>query len=183
MSTKIYNANLWLGDPESLMGFLNATRSIFIEEGVKHIKGWGDEKLKEYTKVFHTDLDSTHFNLYNLLRKEIKKGEDTPFNFQASVVVYFHKGKICIIPFGINIFPELKKSFDQNPKIKFYGYWDNTDQDEDCSEEEWSERRSFFDGFFDEFTSFDSMGLCYDLSNNESLFRIVYQYYHPEEVG
>lgn len=35
---------------------------------------------------------------------------------------------------------ELKKTISENSKIKFFGFWNNTDPDENCSDEEWKER-------------------------------------------
>lgn len=34
----------------------------------------------------------------------------------------------------------MEKVFTDMPEVEYYGYWDNTDPDEDCSEEEWLER-------------------------------------------
>lgn len=53
---------------------------------------------------------------------------------------YTKDNKIVFIPFfGDN---ELENQFAKN--FNYYGYWDNTDPDENCSKEEWKERKKFW---------------------------------------
>lgn len=46
--------------------------------------------------------------------------------------------------------PELIKIWDQHKQIEYYGYWDNTDPDEDVSENEWLQRGKDWDTLGDE---------------------------------
>jgi len=179
LSTKIYDAHLWQGTADELAISMHELRKQYIEEAAKELSKWSEDELKEYSKKRHNFVEDQYFYLPFLLRDEIRKGENTPFNFDASVVVYFYKGKIVAIPFGLTMFKELETAFRSNPKMKFYGYWDNVEPDEDCSEEEWEERKEFFDGLFDdsaEFYHFGSLGFTYELSNQETLWKICDKY-------
>lgn len=172
MSTKIYNAHLWLGTAEELADFCLGLRKQYISDAVQHLSRWDEAGLRKYSRETYEKEDD-YFFLPILLRDEIRKGENTPFNFDASVVAYFHSGKIVAIPFGLRMFPQTEAMFKSNPKMKFYGYWNNSDPDEDCSEEEWNEREEFFETLFDgEFFHFGSLGFAYELSNQETLWKI-----------
>ncbi len=170
---KIYEAHLWQGTAEELADFMHELRKKYIEEVIAHLSKWNENEIKKYSnEVYHKEEDS-YFYLPILLRDEIRKGENSPFNFDASVVVYFYQRKIVAVPFGFNMFKELNTMFRSNPKMKFFGYWNNSDPDENCSEEEWAEREKFFEGLFEgEFYHFGSLGFTYELSNQETLWKI-----------
>lgn len=170
MSTKIYEGHLWLGTAEELMEFLFSIREQYIVDATKYLFNWEQDKIIAYAQKFYNNQHS--FYLPMLLRDEIRKGEDTPFNFDASIMVYFGSEKTSIIPFGLRMFPDTERAFKNNPKVKFYGYWDNVDPDESCPEEEWNERKEFYDKIFERFYSFSTAGLSYELSNQESIFKI-----------
>jgi hypothetical protein len=170
MSTKIYDGHLWLGTAEELMGFLFSIREQYVLDATKYLLNWDYDKIVAYAQNFYSNQQS--FYLPMLLRDEVRKGEDTPFNFDASIMVYFGGEKTGIIPFGLRMFPETEKLFKSHPKIKFYGYWDNVDPDESCSEKEFNERKEFYDKIFEKSYSFNTVGLTYELSNQESIFNI-----------
>ncbi len=170
MSTKIYEGHLWLGSPQELMEFLFSIREQYITDATKYLLNWDHDKIIEYANRYYEDRKPFYLPIF--LRDEIRRGENTPFNFDASIMVYFGKNKTSIIPFGLHMFPETEKLFKGHSQVKFYGYWDNVDPDESCSEEEWNERKVFYDEIFDRFFSFSTAGLSYELSNQEGIFKI-----------
>lgn len=177
MSTKIYGAKLWSGTTEELMEFLLSLRNLYREEVTDILFDAGEEKLKKYAERFHKDQDR-RYDLYQMLLSEIRKQERTPFNFDASIVVYFRDGKTVLVPFGIDaVLPRTKALFESDQRLKDFAYWNNTDPDETCTEEEWEYRGTFFDELFGDWSNFGTMGLVYELSNNETLFRAVIRYY------
>jgi len=177
MSTKIYNAHLWNGTAEELADFMMELRKQYIEDAVQILSKWNESELKEYARKIYSRDDDKYFFLPILLREVIIKGENTPFNFDASTVVYFHMGKMAVIPFGLSMFENTNTMFKSHQKMKFYGYWNNVDPDELCSDEEWKEREEFFDTLFDgEFSHFGSLGFAYEFSNQETLWKICDKY-------
>lgn len=181
MSTKIYNAYLWAGTIEELINFFHVIRQEYIKQAVEHLikfHKWFDAKEKE-----EKEKQNGYFNLQFYLQAQIRKGLNEPDNIDASMMVYFHQNKIAFQTFGLELFIEkqigqkdferpLRNMVENHPKTKFYGYWNNVDPDESCSDEEWVERENFWD--FLEVPS--TSGLVYELSNSDTLWRITSLY-------
>jgi hypothetical protein len=175
MSTKIYTGYLWQGTIEEFTEFLNELREKYIEEAVTHLvfsNKWFEEKEKEYKDA------GKYFSLSLYLQKQIDTGLNDPDNMEASVVAYFRDGKIAFTTHGLGLFYRdkhrpLQKFITEHSKVKFYGYWNNVDPDENCSDEEWEERELFWD-FLDVPSE---CGLVWELSANPTIWKIVTQYY------
>lgn len=83
---------------------------------------------------------------------QIRKIEDTftkrfeggLYNTEITVVFFPLEKYTLAIPFDqTEVSPkDIKPFVEFDPRIKFYGYWDNTDQDENSSEEEWQQREN-----------------------------------------
>lgn len=60
------------------------------------------------------------------------------------------------------------------PFIEEYGYWNNADQPDVISDEEWDERRKNWDAIFDRSSSYGifSTGVCIDLNRTLEIFKL-----------
>jgi hypothetical protein len=176
MSTKIFNAYLWDGTAPELMEFLGEVRTKYIEVATNHLiffQKWLESKEEDYKK------DGKYFSLSLYLQDQIKKGINDPDNIEASVAVYFRDEMIAVQFFGFELFWDkesntrpLQEFIKDNPKLSDYSYWNNVDEPEDVTEEEWDARRDFW-----EFLGVPSEdGLIYELSNRNTIWSIVAKY-------
>lgn len=174
MSTKIYNAYIWDGTVEELVLFLKDLRQHYIEEGSLHMIQFSDffKNLEEEYKK-----EGKYFHLSSYLRERISVGLNDPDNLDASAVVYFQDGKIAVQFFGLELFYRdgkrpLADLIKNNSKLQEYEYWDNVDQPEELSEDQWEERKAFWD--FINVPVED--GLSYEFSTRGTLFEIISKY-------
>lgn len=175
MSTKIYDGHLWLGTADELMPFLDNLREIYVNEATDILSRHSLDDLK---KLLKSKECMKVYDVLDLIEKIIAEGACIDINFDASIMVYFHQNKISVIPFGLNTLPKTQSAFNSDSRMKYYGYWNNTDPDEECSEKEWSERKYFYGTMFDDKHSlYSSTGLVYELSSHENLFMIASTYY------
>ena len=163
MSTKIYYAYEWAENPQLLIKFLGKLRCAYIVECTNYL-------TKIITLQSLETIEKECICLDYFLHDEIKSGQWSPFNIDASIVVYFHKNKIILQLFGFELFGNIIKIF--NKRMKYYGYWDNTDRDENCSEEDWNNREDFFDSLYKKSSYPSDVGLMYTLSTKSTLSRI-----------
>lgn len=174
MSTKIYNAYLWDGTVEELMSFLKELRKKYAEEATLHLvqfSGWLKHKEEEYKS------EGKYFSLSIYLRSCINAGLNEPDNLDSSAAVYFHRGKIALQFFGFELFyrdgkrpmMELLRS---EPKLIEYDFWNNVDQPEELTEEQWDDRKDFWD--FLQVPCED--GLIYEFSSRNTLWEIISNY-------
>ena len=66
--------------------------------------------------------------------------ESISMSHECSAVFFMLEDKVLAIPYMEN-----PNAFIFHDKVDFYGYWNNTDQDEDCTDEEWVQRRDDWD--------------------------------------
>lgn len=114
--------------------------------------------LKPGTYTIQQALDEVVKKSYIRSKSEIVSS----FQYYTALHMYPLEGKCLIIFRGNN---ELEQYFAENFPVDFYGYWNNTDQDENCSEEEWKQRESDWDNVF-KFTLFtEEIGLNFQFSS------------------
>jgi len=174
MSTKIYNAYLWDGAVEELMLFLKELRIKYAEEATLHLvqfSGYLKEKEEEHKK------EGKYFSLSSYLGSCINSGLNEPDNLDASAAVYFHRGKIAVQFFGLDLFYRdgkrpMMEILSNNPKLSEYDYWNNVDQPDEVTEEKWDERKDFWD--FLRVPCED--GLIYEFSSRNTLWEIISSY-------
>lgn len=169
MSTAIYDAWKWGKGYDDLILFLNDLNKVYIED------------CKEFINKCTPDLpelDRWEFEKYILDKiddgnKSIERG--MPFDIDTSIMVYQHDGKIVLHFFNLNSYkyPKTREVIEKN--LKFYGWWNNVDPDENCSEEEWNEREKFFEGMFEKYKSDvpSDCGLVYDFYDSLKIFEVV----------
>ena len=165
MSTKIYNAYKVKGlSLHELIGTFKVLRSR-VE----------DYQLKVLTSLIGTNkelyigdqniLEPPHLFL-EYLRTSRAKGLNTPFNLEASVVLYTHPIEGMLVQFFG--FPDAltlpKKVF-----IDFH-YQNQADKPEQVSEQEWAHRNQIWEDIFRQSDIPSSVGLHYDLYDEKELW-------------
>ena len=172
MSTKIYYAFRWKADMPALLKFLNELRAAYITEATELVKllyPGIQENIEEKSPFPEYDLERYLFKQINLSHNDLG-------NIDASVCVYFFEDKIITHLFGIDRpFKSLYKMFVDNPNFQYYGYWNNSDREEEVSEEEWDERARIYDSIFEENGIPNQVGLVYELSSRANISKIARQ--------
>lgn len=176
MSTKIFNAYIWDGIAPELMEFLKELRKKYIEAATDHLVMFHrlfETREKEYEEK------GEYFSMSIYLQDRIKAGINDPDNIEASVAVYFRGDTIAVQFFGLELFWDKEKNvrplqefIKANSKLSEYSYWNNVDEPEDVTEEEWDARRDFWD-FLDVPVE---DGLIYELSSRDTIWEIVANY-------
>jgi|SRR5579884_2410585 len=130
MSTKIYDFYKYTGgDISDLLSWLRQLREKYIDYEVDMLSKLGvkKEKMLEFSE---------------LLDDHTRKGIRSPFNIEASVVVFIHKKDLYVQFFGV---PD---ELYENASLIDSHYQNQTDQPEEVSDEEWQQRRKLTDEIF-----------------------------------
>lgn len=134
MSIKIYyGCKIQTGNMVELMDFCKKVSSTFQE--IKNslfykIYASCDNPVKKYLEIAKEDFKSKN------------EGEKSMFDTLSAKLVFFplnDKETLLMPCFNYEPYNNLWATFSE---IKFYGYWDNTDPDENCSDEEWEQRKA-----------------------------------------
>ena len=170
MSTKIYNAykidNMTM--PE-IMESLYKLKQLTHENIIKFMSDRVDHEkiIKKYN----------HSTFINMLKDVHSKNINSPFNWNSSVVLYFHKTNIYIIFFGVDV--DINEIFNNN--LVDYHYqnqsdpWYAFDLKEDTieynqAEIEWEERKRVWCDITGDRWQFSESGLCYDIFSEDDIF-------------
>lgn len=170
MSVKIYNAWEWKGSYDDLIKWFNSVKNNqYLNDGLNLIRTCNkkdDEDKWQYEKRIYKEIIDTKLS-----------NERNFLDIDLSAVVIQHLHKIVVCWFGLNdrVFPSVKKEIDK--KFKYFGWWDNTDPEEDVSEEEWKYRGDWFEEVFEKYDStvYSDLGLFYDFSSESLIFKICDQ--------
>ncbi|MFE8701087.1 hypothetical protein ACFYKX_10820 [Cytobacillus sp. FJAT-54145] len=98
---------------------------------------------------FSKNSSQSVYETYDLLKEEyeedMKKGYRSPFadfDFKASFFVC-QNSRVLLLLYAEQ--RELHEFFESHPEVSYYGYWNNTEPDEEVSEEEWEQRKADWD--------------------------------------
>jgi len=131
MSTKIYNGYLIDANPSTfqLKEMVHQFRKVLRETRNGIIK---ELYTKDSYKKVHSELWKRAL--------EIKRSNlsDPVVDFSAEICFIPIENKMLAITYWEH--REYTKAWQSLTNVKYYGYWNNTDQDEDCSDEEWKQR-------------------------------------------
>jgi len=132
MSTKIYNGHCM---PLIPMGeLLTICRDLRVKaEEVRR------ERLRHFFIKEEFKWMETMNAAWDVGRKKIRN-PIVDYSFEICFLPI--KDKILLIPFYERHYDEILKTI---PGIRYYGYWNNVDPDEECSEEEWAQREKDWD--------------------------------------
>jgi hypothetical protein len=132
MSTKIYNGGVLMPTMSmtELLDWCRKTRSILCKARTRAIKELYDEQ--SYRKSFH-ELQMRAW----AIKKSGRRDPLVDFSFEASFFPV--EDTILVMPFQDN--PTMLEAWWELEGIRKFGYWDNTDPDDSCSESEWDTRK------------------------------------------
>lgn len=139
MSTKVYNVYKVKGDINSIMTHLHELRESIYKETEDLIDGFLENKLKDITWV----------NVMDIMIEDMKSGLNIITNPSASVVMYYVDGQYYLHYFSVR--EELLEPYINSGLISDYHYQNQVDPPpvEEVSEEEWEERKNFWDDMYD----------------------------------
>jgi hypothetical protein len=75
----------------------------------------------------------------NMALYSLHKDHPNALSYLSNAVYLPLKNKILCIFYGSNSY---RKIWENQPEVTFYGYWDNSDPDEECSSSEWNQRKN-----------------------------------------
>ena len=95
--------------------------------------------LERFPNVFEEDEQPDWIDLLNRAMEVKRTSRRDPLvDFSAELVLFPKPNMILCITFWDN--KEYTQLWDSLREVTFYGWWDNVDPDERCSEEEWQQR-------------------------------------------
>ena len=161
MSTKVYGAyKLKTGSIFKLMDVIKQVRKRYFDEVV----------VKEMLQYYENGKWKSWSELVDFSRDEMRKGLNSPLNFVASVVVYFFEEQIFFQVFDNRASKMICVELGDN--IRDYSYWNNSDQDEEVSSEDWDERERVWDGILTGAGVPSECGLSYDFFNHNNTYSL-----------
>lgn len=91
--------------------------------------------------------------------KEITKYSCTALPVEVSISVRYLNGWYYFIPYAdkSSIFSNIIDFINDDPRIEYYGYWDNTDQPDDVSDAAWEDRSNVWDKLDEDWTTYLSL--------------------------
>ncbi len=136
MSTKIYNGWLLSEGPATVEGTFTLLK--------KARKEIGAVRLHALRSLFSPDeYREKWVKLDAAVREADRKRYRDPLDFSAEVAIFWARGRLLAISFWEH------RGYDDAWKratgARDYGYWNNTDEPEDVSPEEWEQRRLDWD--------------------------------------
>jgi hypothetical protein len=204
MSTKIYYAWEWKSGIKDLLVFFQRLKKAYITESVWRLKKYcngllkrlksadprfEDKKNRSFELAYFLpdpgfeDEKISSFELAYFLRQQIQAGKNEPINVSFSAVIYFQDNKIIVQFFGIESYKRLDDLVSNYPEFSYYGYWDNTDPDEECSDKEWEEREVFYDKLFERYPKPIDVGLIYEFNDIFTLEKIAKRILNRKQDG
>ncbi len=158
MSTKIYNAYKWGGSDRELLQFLRNTGKQLLQKGVELVQKYiadkyvnlcdlhdvyGQVEIPESWLMFFYD------ELGKLVQLEASHSA-IDFSVKVEAVIYMHDNNTFFQVFVNNRVLEdaLISILVKEELCEGYSYWNNVDQPDDLSEQEWEERKAVWDNIF-----------------------------------
>jgi len=182
MSTKIYYGHRFDGTWEELLEVCIQLRKDYIKEVEVLYTKFLDALLKSdevcnreemyfsaVKGVKYKDFNTGHQAYY--LMGLMESGLSDPLNTDSSIIAYPFEGKIYIVPFMDHKWNKLTERSD---KFKFFGYWNNTDPDEGCTEEEWNERERVWESIFPGYEPAKIYGLTYEIFGKSDVWSVIF---------
>ena len=138
MSTKIYDGHKFNGTMVDFMEAVKPLKEACMNRAVTNL-------LRLFER---SELDSLWKYQTEMMDLKVKKQMEEAIGLDASLVVFpLYANVQLLIPFighrgGDPVFDKFVEADD---RFEFYGYWDNTDPDEDITEDQWAKRKSGWD--------------------------------------
>jgi hypothetical protein len=184
MSTKIYYGYKYNGTMEELFKDLVPIRDKYreqvkdlytlcierttVDDGVCDIKDIGFNGVRG---MKYKEFDEYHW--VGFFEAWIKRGLKEALNTLASIMIFPFEDSIYLIPY---INQEYDGSLHEmegiRDRIEYFGYWNNTDPDENCSEEEWDERARIWDAILG-YSPVRDYGFVFEIYDISDVWRTV----------
>lgn len=174
MSTKIYDGyRLPNMSPYKLMQFLQSFRQPMNEAAYtlykKAVLGVGVEILDRAAAGLlitgFNKLGAAYYTAKEFVREKQKEIKNTglrnpTYDFSCEVCIMPAKQRLHVMLFTEQ--REMRDIWKQHPKVKFYGYWNNTDRPDNVSERAWRARGEQWDEVLGESGVPGHSGFAYD---------------------
>lgn len=164
MSTKIYNG-LRFKDTDllTIFGHIERWRAKYDAMRADMAASFFANTITEYIDGWHEKEDDTcplsfAWGQFNDRRKvvRVERRSDWAVDYGFEIGIYPYKGQVyCLVFTERN---EALKAFKEMGFVEDYGYWDNTDQPDGVSDEEWAKRECVWEGIVRGYT-FENIGL------------------------
>lgn len=111
----------------------------------KHVKQ-DEESLEKATKryqvfgAFTHEYQKAYYRYQEVQRTNYR---DAEVDLDANIVYIPMQDKTLALFYGEN--EQIRALWEQEDLVSYYGYWNNVDPDEDCSEEQWEQRKRDWD--------------------------------------
>lgn len=119
--------------------------------GLLEIKKFCDTIKEDFTKKRNTFIKN-NWDRNDYMSKVFlpHTRDEMGYSFEASIDFFPHEKYI----FCITNFPRIYDGiFEKYEIVEEYGYWDNVDQLESCTDEEWADRRDTWEIIYPDFSS------------------------------
>jgi hypothetical protein len=115
------------------------------------------EQVNEIAEALNLESEKINFSMVGtwvgkLYRKQLSSFQRDPFHLDVVVTIRRHEGRYYLIPYNDRgtLVGGTLNFLDDHPDLEEYGYWNNTDEPEGMSEEEWEERRKVWEPLTDD---------------------------------
>lgn len=183
MSTKIYSGHKFNGTLKELFDVLCIIRDTYRKNAHSiyqelMTKDHGD-KVCTFTEPIFKDLKDKPYNTFTIrdwtkfFEGHIYLGHNTHLNTEASIVIFVdNKNDLYLIAFLDN--EDSYNLSKYSDKFQYYGYWNNTDKDERCTEEEWATREAKWDELMPGCKPTKDYGFIFNIIEEADVYILVF---------
>ena len=158
MSTKIYTAYR-LKKSEDFWPFLRETRLKGVENVRKVLTKLYNGLLMEVdtkSEAYQKSLDILKDEqlargmiverlICDNYRRQANNAERDPFDFDVSIAVREHEGRLYLIPRCDMLMRRVLDFLKRDPRLEDFSYWNNSDRPEGIAQKEWDQRGEIWD--------------------------------------
>jgi hypothetical protein len=150
MSTKVFNAYR-LKEDVDLWDFIHDVRikaSKIIDERLREFF----LKVREHPEYLgiekeNPDLMDIDDALCDKYRQQLVRSDNNPYNLDVCITIRRFEDRYYLMAFSYRcaVFGDVLEFLREDDRLDNYEYWNNTDQPDDISDEEWNERKRCWD--------------------------------------
>lgn len=150
MSTKVYNAYR-LKEGVDLWDFIHDTRmkaTTIIKERLREYF----LKVREHPEYMDMEkenpsLSDIHYALQKKYGEQLNTGIRSEYNLDVCMTIRRFEGRYYLMAFSdtMAIYGNILKFLEEDDRLDNYEYWNNVDQPDDVTDEDWDERKRCWD--------------------------------------
>lgn len=124
------------------------------------------EEYKSALKNYNNEEKAKRAVAHDFVSQGYRKSAQDPyrglFDFDVSLAIRQHKGKLYIVPYADMRMKNVLDFLDKDVRLTDFAYWNNTDMPEGVSSREWAKRRKVWDEMDTEggWSNHLLMGIC-----------------------